>query len=198
MGTKQVLRASAVSWTMSAARPCVQTARPSWLCPPPPSTVTVSRIVPVFEPGTTVTTTRTDVHYIVTEYGVANLRGQEPARARKAPDQHRPPRVPRSALGRILMRAMARRVSKHGSQNGSKPSAAHTLQQVFPDRGGSHRRHDAPQPAGQRGRTARCRKRSSCCAIISTTRTTSGCASCTPTSRRSAWAWTSSASNRAS
>lgn len=36
----------------------------------------VSRIVPVFEPGTTVTTTRTDVHYIVTEYGVANLRGK--------------------------------------------------------------------------------------------------------------------------
>ena len=37
---------------------------------------TISRIVPVFEPGTTVTTTRTDVHYIVTEYGVANLRGK--------------------------------------------------------------------------------------------------------------------------
>ncbi|MDY3618482.1 acetyl-CoA hydrolase/transferase family protein [Agathobaculum sp.] len=37
---------------------------------------TVSRIVPVFEPGTTVTTTRTDVHYIVTEYGIANLRGK--------------------------------------------------------------------------------------------------------------------------
>lgn len=37
---------------------------------------TVSRIVPVFDPGTTVTTTRTDVHYIVTEYGVANLRGK--------------------------------------------------------------------------------------------------------------------------
>ncbi|MCI9376300.1 MAG: 4-hydroxybutyrate CoA-transferase, partial [Oscillibacter sp.] len=36
----------------------------------------VSRIVPVFEPGTTVTTTRTDAHYIVTEYGVANLRGK--------------------------------------------------------------------------------------------------------------------------
>ena len=31
--------ASAVSWTMSGARPCVQTARPFWLCPPPPSTV---------------------------------------------------------------------------------------------------------------------------------------------------------------
>ncbi|MBD9195989.1 MAG: hypothetical protein EGQ09_02865, partial [Clostridiales bacterium] len=26
--------------------------------------------------GTTVTTTRTDVHYIVTEYGIANLRGK--------------------------------------------------------------------------------------------------------------------------
>ena len=36
----------------------------------------VSRIVPVFVPGTTVTTTRTDVHYIVTEYGVANLRAK--------------------------------------------------------------------------------------------------------------------------
>ena len=57
---------------------------PSWRCRPRPSTGTISRIVPVFEPGTTVTTTRTDVHYIVTEYGVANLRGQEPARARKA------------------------------------------------------------------------------------------------------------------
>ncbi|MDO4270775.1 MAG: acetyl-CoA hydrolase/transferase C-terminal domain-containing protein [Eubacteriales bacterium] len=37
---------------------------------------TISRIVPVFEPGTTVTTTRTDVHYIVTEYGAVNLRGK--------------------------------------------------------------------------------------------------------------------------
>lgn len=37
---------------------------------------TVSRIVPFFEPGTTVTTTRTDVHYIVTEYGIANLRAK--------------------------------------------------------------------------------------------------------------------------
>lgn len=36
----------------------------------------VSRIVPVFDAGTTVTTTRTDVHYIVTEYGAANLRGK--------------------------------------------------------------------------------------------------------------------------
>ena len=36
----------------------------------------VSRIVPMFDPGTTVTTTRTDVHYIVTEYGIANLRAK--------------------------------------------------------------------------------------------------------------------------
>ena len=36
----------------------------------------ISRIVPVFEPGTTVTTPRTDVHYIVTEYGAVNLRGK--------------------------------------------------------------------------------------------------------------------------
>lgn len=36
----------------------------------------VSRIVPVFDAGTTVTTTRTDVHYIVTEYGAVNLRGK--------------------------------------------------------------------------------------------------------------------------
>lgn len=37
---------------------------------------TISRIVPVFEPGTTVTTPRTDAHYIVTEYGAVNLRGK--------------------------------------------------------------------------------------------------------------------------
>lgn len=37
---------------------------------------TVSRIVPVFPAGTTVTTTRTDVQYIVTEYGIADLRGK--------------------------------------------------------------------------------------------------------------------------
>lgn len=37
---------------------------------------TISRIVPVLDPGATVTTTRTDVHYIVTEYGAANLRGK--------------------------------------------------------------------------------------------------------------------------
>lgn len=36
----------------------------------------LSRILPVLPEGTTVTTTRTDVQYIVTEYGIANLRGK--------------------------------------------------------------------------------------------------------------------------
>ncbi len=35
-----------------------------------------SRIVPALEKGTAVTTSRNEVHYIVTEYGVANLRGK--------------------------------------------------------------------------------------------------------------------------
>jgi 4-hydroxybutyrate CoA-transferase len=37
---------------------------------------TISRIVAVLKPGTPVTTTRQDVHYVVTEYGVANLFGK--------------------------------------------------------------------------------------------------------------------------
>ncbi|MGE5422375.1 MAG: acetyl-CoA hydrolase/transferase family protein [Ignavibacteriales bacterium] len=37
---------------------------------------TISRIVPQFDPGTVVTTSRVDVDYIVTEYGVACLRGR--------------------------------------------------------------------------------------------------------------------------
>jgi len=36
----------------------------------------VSRIVPVLDPGAGVTTSRNDVHYVVTEYGVANLYGR--------------------------------------------------------------------------------------------------------------------------
>ena len=35
-----------------------------------------SRIVATLDPGTTVTTSRTDVQYIVTEYGIVNLRGK--------------------------------------------------------------------------------------------------------------------------
>jgi acyl-CoA hydrolase len=37
---------------------------------------TISRIVPTLEPGTLVTTSKNDVNYVVTEYGVAQLRGK--------------------------------------------------------------------------------------------------------------------------
>jgi len=37
---------------------------------------TLSRIVPVLSPGSGVTTTRGDVHYVVTEHGVAHLHGR--------------------------------------------------------------------------------------------------------------------------
>ena len=35
-----------------------------------------SRIVPLLRPGASVTTTRAHVHYVVTEYGVADLYGK--------------------------------------------------------------------------------------------------------------------------
>jgi 4-hydroxybutyrate CoA-transferase len=37
---------------------------------------TISRIVPFLTHGSAVTTSRNDAHYIVTEYGVANLKGK--------------------------------------------------------------------------------------------------------------------------
>jgi itaconate CoA-transferase len=37
---------------------------------------TVSRVVPTLTPGAAVTTPRTDVHWLVTEHGAANLKGQ--------------------------------------------------------------------------------------------------------------------------
>ncbi len=37
---------------------------------------TVSRIAPVLDPGAGVVTSRADVHYVVTEYGIANLHGK--------------------------------------------------------------------------------------------------------------------------
>jgi acyl-CoA hydrolase len=37
---------------------------------------TVSRIVPTLTPGAGVVTTRADVHYVVTEHGVADLHGK--------------------------------------------------------------------------------------------------------------------------
>ena len=36
----------------------------------------VSRIVPLVTEGSAVTTSRNDVHYVVTEYGIANLKGK--------------------------------------------------------------------------------------------------------------------------
>jgi len=36
----------------------------------------VSRVVPAFHPGTVVTTPRSDTHYVVTEFGAANLKGK--------------------------------------------------------------------------------------------------------------------------
>ncbi|HVP47605.1 MAG TPA: acetyl-CoA hydrolase/transferase C-terminal domain-containing protein, partial [Bryobacteraceae bacterium] len=37
---------------------------------------TVSRIVPMLQPGAGVVTTRADVHYVVTEHGIADLHGK--------------------------------------------------------------------------------------------------------------------------
>lgn len=37
---------------------------------------TLSRIVPFIDTGSAITTSRNDVHYIVTEYGIANLKGK--------------------------------------------------------------------------------------------------------------------------
>jgi len=37
---------------------------------------TISRIVPTLTPGTHVTTSKNDINYVVTEYGVAQLRGK--------------------------------------------------------------------------------------------------------------------------
>ncbi|NDJ86691.1 MAG: acetyl-CoA hydrolase/transferase family protein [Chloroflexi bacterium] len=45
---------------------------------------TVSRIVPTLRPGAGVVTTRNDVHYVVTEYGVANLYGRSVRERAKA------------------------------------------------------------------------------------------------------------------
>jgi len=44
----------------------------------------LSRIVPCLEEGAIVTTTRTDIHFVVTEYGIADLRGKSvPQRAQE-------------------------------------------------------------------------------------------------------------------
>ena len=45
---------------------------------------TISRIVPMLTPGAGVTTTRNDVHFVVTEYGIASLYGRQFASGRKS------------------------------------------------------------------------------------------------------------------
>ncbi len=44
----------------------------------------ISRIVPVLTPGAAVTTTRAHIHYVVTEYGVAELHGRDLAERARA------------------------------------------------------------------------------------------------------------------
>lgn len=44
----------------------------------------ISRIVPALKPGAGVTTTRNDVQYVVTEYGVADLYGRTIAQRAQA------------------------------------------------------------------------------------------------------------------
>ena len=51
-------------------------ARRSSPCPPPPRAAQVSRIVAKISRGAAVTTMRADVDYVVTEYGVAHLKGK--------------------------------------------------------------------------------------------------------------------------
>ena len=46
-----------------------------WIALPSRSHHGDSRIVPLLRPGAGVTTTRAHVHYVVTEFGVANLYG---------------------------------------------------------------------------------------------------------------------------
>lgn len=45
---------------------------------------TISRIVPMLDPGTLVSTSKNDVNYVVTEYGVAQLRGKSMRERAKA------------------------------------------------------------------------------------------------------------------
>ncbi|MGZ3638950.1 MAG: acetyl-CoA hydrolase/transferase C-terminal domain-containing protein, partial [Ktedonobacterales bacterium] len=57
---------------------------PALHVPTDEQSATISRIVPLLTPGAAVTTTRAHVHYVVTEYGIANLHGGDLAeRARK-------------------------------------------------------------------------------------------------------------------
>jgi acyl-CoA hydrolase len=68
--------AQAASPTSYVQPTAPRAARPSSCCPPPPRTAAISRIVPTLTPGTHVSTSKNDINYVVTEYGVAQLRGK--------------------------------------------------------------------------------------------------------------------------
>ena len=90
-------RASAARSTSCAAPRAPRAARRSSPFPSTAKGGEISRIVPTLSPGAGVVTSRGDVHYVVTEYGVAHLHGKTHPRAGPGADQHRPPQVPRRA-----------------------------------------------------------------------------------------------------
>ena len=55
---------------------------------------TVSRIVPILQPGAGVVTTRAHVRTVVTEWGVAELFGKSLRERAAGPDRHRAPGLP--------------------------------------------------------------------------------------------------------
>jgi acyl-CoA hydrolase len=61
-----------------------------------------SRIVTALTRGNVVTTPRTDMMYVVTEYGMVNLKGRSIAERARAADLDRPPGFPGGAgAGRL-------------------------------------------------------------------------------------------------
>jgi hypothetical protein len=68
--------ASADKWTSSAAPPAPKADVPIIALPSTAKNGTISRIAPILDPGAGVVTSRADVHYVVTEHGVAYLHGK--------------------------------------------------------------------------------------------------------------------------
>jgi 4-hydroxybutyrate CoA-transferase len=64
----------------------------------------VSRIVALLDEGAAVTTSRNDVDYIITEYGIAPLKRQDAAAAREESDCDRAPRFSPGRCRRNLKR----------------------------------------------------------------------------------------------
>ena len=87
----------AASSTSSTARPRSPGGVPIIALPATAKDGTISRIVPMLKQGAGVVTTRNHVHYVVTEYGVADLLRQDDPPARARADQHRRAAVPRGA-----------------------------------------------------------------------------------------------------